>query len=113
MRVPVRGSGGALPALVAGAWSVAARNARPSVRPAANRERIRSLSPRRGNASLDIGEWDFIFFSLISGSRYIDDLLMRSQDGLHCEIYSLSLRSGEGQGEGGEIRDRFQAMFSR
>src|SRR5712692_5232823 len=38
---------------------------------------------------------------------------MRSQDGLHCETNSLSLRSGESHGEGGEIRDRFQAMFSR
>src|SRR6266853_5129191 len=27
-------------------------------------------------------------------------LLMRSQDGLHCETNSLSLRTGEGQGEG-------------
>src|SRR5438445_804337 len=41
-------------------------------------------------------------------------LLMRSQDGLHCETNSLSLRSGERVRERGarEIRDRFQAMFS-
>src|SRR5712692_5479307 len=40
---------------------------------------------------------------------------MRSQDGLHCETNSLSLRSGERVRERGawEIRDRFQAMFSR
>src|SRR5216683_5037161 len=39
---------------------------------------------------------------------------MRSQDGLHCEMNSLSLRSGERVRERGarEIRDRFQAMFS-
>jgi hypothetical protein len=42
-------------------------------------------------------------------------LLTRSQDGLHCEANSLSLRSGERVRERGgrEIRDRFQAMFSR
>ena len=41
----------------------------------------------------------------------LSGLLTRSQGGLHCEANSLSLRSGEGQG--GEIRDRFQPMFSR
>src|SRR6266702_6413244 len=42
-------------------------------------------------------------------------LLMRSQDGVHLETNSLSLRSGERVRERGarEIRDRFQAMFSR
>src|SRR2546427_11826623 len=42
-------------------------------------------------------------------------LLIRSQDGLHCETNSLSLRSGERVRERGawEIRNRFQAMFSR
>src|SRR5229473_3688503 len=38
-------------------------------------------------------------------------LLMRSQDGLHCDTNSLSLRSGERATW--EIRGRFQAMFSR
>src|SRR5216683_8205459 len=40
---------------------------------------------------------------------------MRSQDGLHCETNSLSLRSGERVRERGawKIRGRFQAMFSR
>src|SRR6266849_2913121 len=40
---------------------------------------------------------------------------MRSQDGLQCERNSLSLRSGERVRERGamEMRDRFQAMFSR
>src|SRR5713101_7903780 len=40
---------------------------------------------------------------------------MRSQDGLHCETNSISLRSGERVRERGAwgIRDRFQAMFSR
>src|SRR6266568_786672 len=40
-------------------------------------------------------------------------LLMKSQEGLQWETNSLSLRSGESQGEGGGIPDRFQAMFSR
>src|SRR5438876_8318361 len=40
-------------------------------------------------------------------------VLRRSQDGLCCETNSLSRRSGEGQGEGGGLPDRFQAMFSR
>src|SRR6266568_1795470 len=42
-------------------------------------------------------------------------LLLRSHDGLHCRTNSLSLRSGERVRERGarEIRDRFQAMFSR
>src|SRR5216684_2304040 len=40
---------------------------------------------------------------------------MRSQDGLHCETNSLSLRSGERVRERGarEIGARFQAMFSK
>src|SRR5713226_3226391 len=40
---------------------------------------------------------------------------MRSQDGVHCEANSLSLRSGERVSERGawEIRDRFQATFSK
>src|SRR3989454_3644770 len=43
------------------------------------------------------------------------NLLRRSQYGLHRETNSLSLRSGERVRERGawEIRDRFQAMFSR
>src|SRR6266568_6243405 len=42
-------------------------------------------------------------------------LLLRSHDGLYCRTNSLSLRSGERVRERGarEIRDRFQAMFSR
>src|SRR5438876_6617656 len=40
-------------------------------------------------------------------------VLRRSQDGLCCETNSLSRRSGEGQGEGGGLPDRFQATFSR
>src|SRR6266571_8005220 len=42
-------------------------------------------------------------------------LFMRSQDGQQCEMNSLSPRSGERVRERGasEIRDRFQAMFSR
>jgi hypothetical protein len=44
-------------------------------------------------------------------TRLKKELLMRSQDGLHYETNSLSLRSGE-RGAW-ERRDRFQAMFSR
>src|SRR6266702_1293976 len=48
-------------------------------------------------------------------TRLKKELLMRSQDGLHCETNSLSLRSGERVRERGawERRDRVQAKFSR
>src|SRR5258708_34602821 len=37
---------------------------------------------------------------VVADQRRTQQELMRSQDGLHCEANSRSLRSGEGQGEG-------------
>ncbi len=64
------------------------------------------LTPRRTQPACRLSPaWGW---SQRSGS-----LLMRSQDGFYCETNSLSLRSGERVRGAREIRDRFQAIFSR
>ena len=51
----------------------------------------------------------------LPGAQRRGALLMSSQDGLHWEMNSLSLRSGDRVRERGGlgIPERFQAMFSR
>ncbi len=51
----------------------------------------------------DIGKWG-------PGSFYLH-LLIRSQDGLHCETNSLSLQSGEDEGGQGNMRSFSANVF--